>query len=106
MQTRLLEIRDRATLIPALAIQVSAADGPIMRRAGFGDVPMVYLLMLATQECQYDSFAWGPARTMGVAHRYIETAFDDLADGDVVDVEFILGERPTKKAPACVEAAV
>jgi hypothetical protein len=34
---------------------------------------------------------------MPVSHNYIIDHFDELADGDVVDVEFILGEKPAKK---------
>jgi len=97
MTTRLLEIRDRGTTIPALAIQVSGADGWIMRRAGF-ETPMVYLIMLATQRCQYDPFQWaGGTRTMSVAHQYIEREWATLKDEDVIDVEFILGETKAAK---------
>lgn len=96
MTTKLIEIRDRGTLIPALAILVSSEDGPVMQRAGFGDTPMVYLVALATQRCQYDPFAWGN-RTMNTAHQYIEREWPMLRDGSVVDVEFLLGERDAPK---------
>lgn len=96
MKTKLFEIRDRATFVPALAIQVSGDDGYLMRRAGFQS-PMVYLIMLATEKCRYDPYNWDNPRTMGNAHRYIEEHFDDLKDGAVVDVEFILGETKTPK---------
>lgn len=92
---KLLEIRDKATFIPALAIHVSGEDGYLMRRAGF-ESPMIYLIALATERCQYDPFGWGN-RTMNVAHQYIAREWDTLQDGDVVDVEFILGETSTPK---------
>lgn len=95
MITKAIEIRDRHTLVPALAIQVSGADGYLLRRAGFQS-PMIYLIKLATQECRYDPWAWGD-RTLKTAHLHIDEFFDDLADGDVVDVEFILGETPAPK---------
>jgi hypothetical protein len=94
--TKTIEIRDRHTLVPALAIQVSGEDGYLMRRAGFQS-PMVYLVKLATQECRYDPWAWGE-RTMHTAHLAIQETFDELADGAVVDVEFLLGETTTPKA--------
>jgi len=100
MTAKLLEIRDRATFVPALAIQVSGEDGYLMRRAGFGQ-SMVYLIMLATEKCRYDPYTWDNQRTMGNAHRYIEDHFAGLKDGDVVDVEFILGET---KAPKISES--
>lgn len=102
MDTKLLEIRDRATFIPAMAIRVSGQDGYLMRRAGFGDVPMVYLVMLATEKCRYDPYNWDNMRTMGNSHNYIEEHWDELQSGDVVDVEFILGES---KQPKLSEAS-
>ncbi len=96
MTTKLLEIRDRATFIPAMAIQVSGADGYLMRRAGFGDVPMVYLVALATQRACYDPYNWGN-RTMATAHHFIAENWATLNDGDVIDVEFILGETTQPK---------
>ncbi len=96
MKTKLIEIRDAATFIPALAIQVSGADGYLLRRAGFGDHPCVYLVKLATQDAKYDPYDWDN-RTMTAAHEHIENNFELLADGEVVDVQFILGETATKK---------
>ena len=96
MTIKLFEIRDRATFIPAMAIQVSKADGWLMWRAGFGEHPCVYLIMLATQKAAYDPYDWGN-RTMCAAHNYIVEHFDELKTDDVIDVEFILGEKPTKK---------
>ena len=97
MVTKLLEIRDDGTFIPAMAVRVSGTDGYLMRRAGFGDVPMVYLVKLATEDCRYDPYNWDNPRTMGHAHNYIAEHWDELSDGDVIDVEFILGETTTKK---------
>jgi hypothetical protein len=91
-----LEIRDRNTHVPALAVSIEGADGYVARRAGF-DSRMIYLVMLATQKACYDPYNWDNPRTMGNAHRYIEEHFDELQDGSVVDVEFILGETPTPK---------
>lgn len=97
MKTKLFEIRDRGTFIPALAIQVRGADGYLLRRAGFGS-PLVYLVKLETQQCAYSPYNWpGGCRTMQVAHRHIEKYFDELKSGEVVDVEFILGETGVAK---------
>lgn len=95
MTTKTLEIRDRGTFIPALAIQVSGDDGYLMRRAGFKN-PMVYLIALATEKAKYDPYNWDN-RTMKTAHLFIEEHFSELTDGQVIDVEFILGERATPK---------
>lgn len=95
MTTKLFEIRDAATFIPALAILVSREDGYLMRRAGFGD-PCIYLIKLATEQCAYDPYTWDN-RTMAVAHDYIEKHWDELRDGQVIDVQFILGETMVSK---------
>jgi hypothetical protein len=95
MIAKLLEIRDAGTFIPALAIQVSGADGYLMRRAGF-ESPMIYLITLATERACYDPFNWSN-RTMCTAHQYIEREWATLTDGDVIDVEFILGESAEPK---------
>lgn len=100
MTNKLFEIRDRATFISALAIQVSGADGYLMRRAGF-ESPMVYLVALATERACYDPYNWGN-RTMANAHHYIAEHWDELKGGEVIDVEFILGES---KQPKQSEAA-
>lgn len=97
---KLIEIRDRATFIPAMAIQVSGDDGYLMRRAGF-ESPMIYLVALATERACYDPYNWGN-RTMANAHNYIVEHWEELLDGDVVDVEFILGETPTAKVSEAI----
>jgi len=95
---KLLEIRDRGTHVPALAVSIDGSDGYLARRAGFQS-RMIYLIMLSGQVAHYDPFAWGGStgRTMGTAHRWIEEHFDELADGQVVDVQFILGETNQPK---------
>ena len=90
------EIRDDGTFIPAIAIQVIGADGYLLRRAGYGATPCVILTNLSTMQCNYDPYDW-PNRTMGVAHKAILDAWDQWQDGDVVDVQFILGETKEKK---------
>lgn len=95
MKAKLFEIRDRMTCISALAVQLSESDGYLARRAGFG-APMVLLSNLQREKITWDYSDWGD-RTMQTAHRYIEDNFDTLADGAVVDVEFILGETTSPK---------
>ncbi len=98
MTIKLLEIRDVGTTIPAMAIEVSGADGWLMQRAGFGERGCIYLIMLATERCAYDPYHWqSRARTMPAAHQYIWEHWADLTSGDVVDVEFILGETAAPK---------
>jgi len=43
-----------------------------------------------------DPYGW-KGRTMPVAHNYIIENWEEIRDGDVIDVEFILGETTVKK---------
>lgn len=106
MTTKFLEIRDRGTCIPALAFYISEGDGPIARRAGFGEVGCVYLIALATEKAAYDPYSgvWGGARTMRVAHQWLSEHFAEVSDGQVVDVRVILGEATVPAPSDCVSA--
>jgi hypothetical protein len=104
MITKILELRDRNTFITVIAVGMSAgseAQRYLLRRAGYAaispGIPMAVLLVRAQGgESQYDPYGWGD-RTFATAHSYIEKEFARLNDGDVVDVEYILGETPTPK---------
>lgn len=100
MITKLFEIRDRSTAIPAMAIQVSGDDGYLMRHAGFCR-PMVFLVHLTNEQCHYDPYEWNN-RTMHHAHLHIAEHFGTLTDGQVVDIEYILGETKTPKVSEAI----
>ena len=96
METKLIEIRDEGTHIPALAITITRKDGYPAARAGFGDQQYILLIDLNSDECHYDSTRWR-WRTMQVAHKHLEDHWAEIKNEDVVDVEFILGITDTKK---------
>ena len=106
MTFKVLEIRDEGTHIPSLAMQMVAENEVqayyIHDRCGHprgGN--SVMLMMLRDGKATNDPYEWGSlglgSRTMPVAHDYIIDHFAELRDGDVVDVEFILGETKEKK---------
>ena len=106
MQVKLFEIRDRATFIPAMAVKLdgncSDQEDWLLRRAGYGmdaaNRNYVYITNLSEGTTQCDPYRWGRcSRTMESAHRYILDHFDELTPGQVIDVEFILGESTTPK---------
>lgn len=116
MLIKVLEIRDRATCFSAMAIKMvpeayhatSLVDGvdwiqiqtAHLERNGYGfDYPCVMMCNLRGGKALYDHYEWGD-RTCYVAHKYIEKNFDTLKEGDVVDVEYILGETTQPKERA------
>lgn len=108
MQTKALEIRDRMTFIPMLAVDMNPnQDGDdrynaqryLLRRCGYccDGWPNIILTRLdGSGKATNDPYAWAD-RTFQVAHDYILKNWRELRDGDVIDVEFILGETATKK---------
>ena len=94
---KLFEIRDSGTMIPAMGILVSKANGPLVHRAGFGETPCVILVALTSAQSNYDPWQWGN-RTMNVSHNYIIANWNTLQNGAMVDVQFILGETTAPKA--------
>ena len=103
MKTITLEIRDRLIMIPAIAIKMepsNEAQRYLMKQTGFIDGHSVILMYMNDQEATTNPYAWPEiSRTMGVAHEYIIKHFDQLYDGQVVDVEYILGETNSPVPP-------
>lgn len=103
METKIVEIRDRSTFVGALAMRMSSDDPTqayYLRRTGYEHGTIV-LMSLNDQVATADVYEWPNLRpgmrTMQVAHEWIERHFDEVQNGDVIDVEYILGERSHKK---------
>jgi hypothetical protein len=100
MDTKVLELRDKATFIPIIAIKTTFANEGqryLLRRAGYDHTGSCVILFRANGgEAHYDPYEW-TGRTFPAAHHWIVEHFDELSDGDVVDVEFILGETSVVK---------
>ena len=104
MQIKTIEIRDAATFIPAIASKVVPANEGqryLLRRAGYGfGPPQIIVAKLAggSGMANCDPYEWpGSTRTMRVAHVWVREHFDEIEDGAVIDVEFIIGERKEPK---------
>lgn len=111
MESKMFEIRDRGTFIPILATRLGSPldqEQWLLWKAGFGERleqqrEYVMLCKIAGGSGHYamtcDPFDWGQGnRTYFIAHRYIEKHFDELQPGQVVDVEYILGEKLEPKS--------
>lgn len=89
MKAKVLEIRDEMTFIPNWHL----------RRCGYpcdGQPNILITRLTANGKASNDPYFWG-GRTMPVAHDYIIKNWENLRDGDVVDVQFILGEISAPK---------
>lgn len=95
MEIKLFEVRDIATFIPCIAIELSGHDGFLARRAGYGE-PCVLFGRLEGGKFTYDPYDWGDRTTFN-AHKFINENWDELETNAVIDVEFILGETGAKK---------
>lgn len=102
MIVKVLEVRDRMTFIPVMAIKMNSEDDIqkyYLRRAGYGeDSFSVSVICMDNFKGYDDPYKWDcMSRTMHEAHKYISKNWDLLNDGDVVDVEYVLGETDTPK---------
>lgn len=110
MQVKLFEVRDVATFMPMMAVrlgvQQEAAESNLflLRRAGYSlhqlmqptPEPYVILLKLDGVQAHYDPFSWGSPR-MAALHQHIIAHWNMLDGGNVLDIEFILGESKQPK---------
>lgn len=118
METKAFEIRDAATFIEVLATRMlpvnsagseeGAAEHFLLRHSGYGyDFPLVMICRMdadgGPRQASYDPCGWGGARTLGTAQEYIQKNWGELKSGQVIDVEYILGERPTAKVSERVQ---
>lgn len=109
MIVKMFEVRDSGTFIPVMATKLTPGGSEMNRyllaRAGYGRTPAeqsqyVMLTRVSGGGGVSHSDPWGWSqnpRTMHVAHKYITEHFDDLQEGAVVDVEFILGITTSPK---------
>lgn len=100
-EVKRVEIRDRATFIPALAFRLSGGpEDRLLWRAGFGADRYVILVHLVAQLSHWDPHDWGN-RTMTQAHLWLIEHWGEHVDGAVLDVEYVLGEAPSPKENEC-----
>jgi hypothetical protein len=103
MIAKALEVRDAGSFIPVLCVDMNPDifdQHYLLRRCGYpcdGRPNIVMTRLDGNGRATNDYYAWGGTRTFPVAHKYIIEHWFELVDGDVVDVEFILGESTEKK---------
>lgn len=100
-ETKLIEIRDKATFIAGLAVKINPFSGTesenyLISRSGYGDPAILLTAILTKARVCIDPYKWTD-RTFRNVHLYLEKHWDEVKSGDVVDVEYILGETEQPK---------
>lgn len=111
-ETKMFEVRDEGTTMVVIALKPDArfeAERWGWAKAGYGTDPMgqrgyVLLAPLSGGEgmlvCDPFKHKGAPhVRTLPTAHRHITENWEYLRSGDVIDVQFVLGETTEAKAP-------
>lgn len=111
MEVKCLEIRDVATFLPVICIRPTADNESqryLLRRDGYRADSDEHWIILIDAQCRAVAYDWPywPAnpRTKRVAHKYIHDNWAVVNDGDVIDVEYILGESQVPKTSERVTA--
>lgn len=122
MQAKALELRDKGTFVAILCVDMNPPQYPVasmeprdkeedhaltiaqrnlLRRVGYacdGRPNIIMTRLSGDGQATNDPYSWkGDTRTFPVAHAWIIEHWSELSDGDVVDVEYILGESTVKK---------
>lgn len=114
METKLFEVRDRMTFLPVMCIKLepgNVADGYLLAMTGYGiraekqsQVILMGKLSTGDLKCTSSDHAGYPTvRTLPMAHHHIQKHWEELTSGDVIDVEFILGEVAEPKVSQRLE---
>lgn len=106
METKVFEIRDHLTFFPAIAISTSSDNEQeqyLLSRAGYASEGTTVIFFHAhdIKKIQYSPYHWRD-RTYQNAHKYIKDNWDKLEGGEVIDVQYILGETDTPKVSEAV----
>lgn len=102
MEVKIIEIRDEMTCIFALCVNmnpVNETQRRALRRYGWpcnGEPNILLTHSSGEKLASADPYFWND-RTFKTAHMFILQNWNDLVDGSVVDVSFILGETARPK---------
>lgn len=101
MEVKCLEIRDEMTFLPVICVRpapVNEEQRYLLRRDGYTGSSDEKCIIMIDAQCRgaaYNPFDWQSATKMN-AHSFIEQNWETLKDGDVIDVQFILGRSAAK----------
>jgi len=105
LKIKILELRDEGTFIPLLAVDMNPEPAALisrwyLRRCGYAcsGLPNIAITRLDANGAAFsnDPYFW-KGRTWPIAHQHILQNWNELKDGDVIDVSYILGETQEVK---------
>jgi hypothetical protein len=103
METKIFEVRDIATRIMLVVISLATTNKRELnnlRRDGYNPSEEYYLFIWpGFNEVSYNPDMWIKKRTRYISTSFVGTYFNRLNTGDVIDVEYLIGESIKKKYP-------
>ena len=102
LEIKFVEVVDIATCIPCLLLKgkpdnMDNRQSWIWERGGWGDTEGIYLMPIQTPELtKYDPYDYKD-RTFKTVLLHAQQNWNTINDGDVIDVEFVLGEKSAPK---------
>lgn len=104
MEIKLFEVVDRATRYSIMVVAYgykTPKERWLLERVGLGNgsAYSIQVTELETGKTERDRFKWrSEGRTLFEAYKYIADNWNTLSSGDLIDVEYILGEvdKPKK----------
>ena len=100
---KLIEVRDRGTCMPMLAVRLTAQSENerwLLERSGYygsalenGEYVLLVELLGGSGRANCDPYDWNTSsRTVPIVHKHLIASWGTVAHTQVVDVEHILGE--------------
>ena len=102
LEIKFVEVVDIATCIPCLLLKGNPSNMDnrqswVWERGGWGDTQGIYLLPIQSPELtRYDAYSYKD-RTFKTVLLHAQENWNTINDGDVIDVEFVLGEKSAPK---------
>lgn len=117
MLTKTFEIIDKAWSRPVIATKITpwcAADTRLLAQAGIGfniegrsNIILVTVILDGEGCSRIDAQGWPYSpRGLRIAHHYFDFHFDILESGELIDIEYLVGETKTKRIDDTIDPSI
>lgn len=106
MEVKVIEVRDRATFKPVIALKVAPENEReryLLARSGYGtesEEQNKYIILMNSRKpfnADYSFYDVTPGSTMQVIWLYLIDHWDEVEPGQVLDAEYLRGESDNPK---------